>query len=289
MGLLLCLLHLQGGQVISLPKAEKVPVRATALTPSVPKGRQSRGSAMHYILSWEEGSYLDWGYRTAEQSVKGTAQAVQWASRNYSRTVAVLVSAVIATVLHGLAHALFPEHGCHHVVGHVAWLAEPGRPDPVFGPLCLYSNVFFACLAPPLWFRRRLLELAWVGAVGGASTLYHALQIHPSWGPEHAWTRLACLTDICLAVSFGLFLAARYPRTRARALPVLAGALLCFWVPSVLPSEIAEVGYSWLHSAWHGFAALAAFVAAGSMRREQTSSKQATVAQLLLQGSAGRR
>uniref|UniRef100_A0A7S4PS74 Uncharacterized protein n=1 Tax=Alexandrium monilatum TaxID=311494 RepID=A0A7S4PS74_9DINO len=271
-------------------------------------GQKAKGTAMRYRLSWKEGGYLDWTYKTVETSLTATARV----SRQYYRTTVLGLVCLSAPLLHALAHLVFP-HSCHAVVGSLSvatdglgspldffsWMAEPGRPDPMFGHLCLYSNVFFAGLTPLLWLRRHFVELVWVAVVGAASSVYHGLQIHPHWGPGHNWTQLACVADIVLAVSFGAYLTARYPRTRTRALPALGGAMVCFLAPGLLPEPLAEVGYSWLHSAWHGFSALAAYKILGCSGAKGATTlvgrfaagqrQDGGVAQLLLRRGTGLR
>jgi len=211
------------------------------------------------------------------------ATAAKWAQGVYERqSLLVLTAATLVALagLHQLAHSACG-HCCqsHNALrslgdaaatglagssGFVAWMSEPGCPDHTFGGLCVWSNIFFAALAPVFWLKRRFCEVTLVGLVAVASTVYHSLQIHPALGPLHTWTKVACVSDVTLAVTFAVVLAARYPRSRLRALPWLLGAMVCFIVPCLLPhGQAAEVGYSFLHSAWHGFSALAAYAMVG--------------------------
>lgn len=166
-------------------------------------------------------------------------------------------------------------------LGFFSWLASPGRPDPQFGGLCVWSNLFFALLAPVFWLKRMVIESLLVILVVAASTAYHSFQIHAAFGPLHQITRFACVSDICLAVSFAAILAWRHPRTRNKALPAVAGAAVCFILPTFLPNHLAEVGYSWLHSAWHGFSAWAAYMTVGAPTVSVEPAREA-VASLLL-------
>merc|ERR1719221_833166 len=139
-------------------------------------------------------------------------------------------------------------------------MSEPGMPDATFGGLCVWSNILFAVLAPVFWFKKRFCEVVLVGLVTVASTFYHSFQMHPALGPLHPWTKFACVSDIIFAVTMSVVLAARHPHRRSRALPFLLGAMVCFFVPCLLPhGHVAQVGYSILHSAWHGFSAMAAY------------------------------
>eukprot|EP00438_Fugacium_kawagutii_P029721 Skav204906 [mRNA] locus=scaffold1926:305936:331098:+ [translate_table: standard] len=175
------------------------------------------------------------------------------------------LSIVVCTAILHMARAAFGGHWHHHAMGcgcsALHFISEPGRPDALFGSLCLFSNVFFAALVPFFWINRRVIEVVWIALVTLASTIYHGFQLHPFHGPLNHTTRCACAGDVALSVSFGLYLACRYKGRRKEAAPVAALALLCFAIPSMLPGgRIAEVAYSLLHSAWHGLAAAAAYL-----------------------------
>jgi len=174
----------------------------------------------------------------------------------------------------------------------IATLSQPGRPDALFGSLCLFSNVFFAALATFFWRHRKTLEVVWMALVTLASTIYHYYQIHPHCGPLDHLTSGACMVDVTLSVSFGLYVASRYPGRR-KALTVALAALLCFVVPSLLPAgRIAEVAYSLLHSAWHGLAAAAAYICVRpslASRGGGVSREFAKVGAFLMKQSAGRK
>lgn len=181
------------------------------------------------------------------------------------------LSIVLCTAILHVARAAMGAggHWHHHTLcGHcgcglhsvLQFISEPGRPDALFGSLCLFSNVFFAALVPFFWIQRKTLEVVWIAMVTMASTIYHGFQLHPVHGPLNHTTRCACAGDVLLSVSFGLYLAYRY-KGRKKAAPVAAIALLCFVVPSLLPTrQLAEVAYSLLHSAWHALAAAAAYL-----------------------------
>lgn len=202
-------------------------------------------------------------------------------------TLAMLLAMVGAEGLHRLFHLVLGAHGCHHAtfgdltegLELLTWMAEPGRPDATFGGLCVFSNVFFAMLAPVFWLQRRMPEVVLVGLVTVASTVYHGLQI--TWGPLHAATKLACVSDISMALTLTACLAARYPQTRSRAVPALVACTFCFVAPSLLPhGRVAEVGYSLLHSAWHGFSALAAYAVAGGSNGTAASEAVSAMSRL---------
>lgn len=173
---------------------------------------------------------------------------------------------------HWHEHALCSHCGCglHNVL---YFISEPGKPDALFGSLCLISNLFFLALVPFFWIRRKVLEVVWVAMVTMASTIYHGYQLHPFHGPLGHLTRCACAGDVLLSVSFGLYLAFSY-KGRKRAAPVAAAALLCFIIPSLLPTgRIAEVAYSLLHSTWHGLAAAAAYLTCAGPARVSSVRK----------------
>lgn len=250
---------------------------ATALAPG-PQWRQVAGksSTARSVLPPPTGS-LAGNYKHQHRSREAPKPLQQLAPFVVFGGTVLLLLGVIAVSFMAPAHQCC----CHHHVEHThgiaegilgslqgnsffAWMASPGRPDRQFGGLCVYSNVFFALLAPIFWLEQMIVESGLVILVVVASTVYHSFQIHPALGPLHEFTRFACVSDICLAVSLAAFLAIRHPRTRNKALPAVAGAAVCFVLPTLLPSSISEVGYSWLHSAWHGFSALAAYNSVGA-------------------------
>ena len=200
--------------------------------------------------------------------------ATQTLSVSDPRIVLLGLTIVILTAVLQVVRVTSGGHWHHHSIGGhcgcglhsvLEFISEPGKPDALFGSLCLFSNIFFAALVPFFWIRRKTLEVVWVALVTAASTIYHGYQLHPFHGPLNHMTRCACAGDVLLSVSFGLYLAYRYKGRRLQAAPVAALALLCFAVPSFLPTgQIAEVAYSLLHSAWHGLAAAAAYLTCAS-------------------------
>jgi len=162
---------------------------------------------------------------------------------------------------HHHAHRMLANRACD--IPFLGWMTAPGVPDATFGCLCVYSNAAFVTVGGVLWSQQRNVEFFLIALVTVASTVYHSLQVHPPFGPFHELTSSACNFDITLAVTLFLYIGFRYPKTRARALPSLAGAMVCYLAPSLMPEGAwAEVGYSILHSAWHLFAATAVYAVA---------------------------
>lgn len=145
--------------------------------------------------------------------------------------------------------------------GVLTWMLTPGCADPTFGHLCVISNIFFAPLLLHFWERGLPSEAALVALCSAASVVYHSLQVHPLCGPLHEHTRQAFLVDVGFSSCLISFLCAKYA-LGARSLPAVVGAAVCYILPGLLPLPARAVGYSLLHSAWHGLAALAAYTLA---------------------------
>lgn len=142
--------------------------------------------------------------------------------------------------------------------GVLTWMLTPGCADPTLGHLCVISNIFFAPLLLHFWERGLPSEAALVALCSTASVVYHSLQVHPLCGPLHEHTRQAFLVDVGFSSCLISFLCAKYA-LRARSLPAVLGAAACYVLPGLLPPPSRAVGYSLLHSAWHGLAAVAAY------------------------------